>query len=189
MPHRTSLGLLSLLAAACTLSACHSAPHPPRREQLSWRHELDARAARYGHRNIIAIVDSAYPSQSKPGVEMIVTGEDQLAVVREVLRVVGDQKHVRPSVFTDAELASVAEADAPGISAYRSQLNDMLKDLPHAAAPHEKIIATLDETSQTFNVLLLKTNLTLPYTSVFIRLECGYWSDDAEQRLRAALGR
>jgi hypothetical protein len=36
-------------------------------------------------------------------------------------------------------------------------------------------------------VLLLKTDLTLPYTSVFIRLDCGYWSDEAEQQLRAAI--
>jgi hypothetical protein len=26
----------------------------------------------------------------------------------------------------------------------------------------------------------------LPYTSVFIQLDCGYWSAEAEQRLRAA---
>jgi hypothetical protein len=26
--------------------------------------------------------------------------------------------------------------------------------------------------------------MTIPYTSVFVRLECGYWSADAEKRLR-----
>jgi hypothetical protein len=45
----------------------------------------------------------------------------------------------------------------------------------------------LDEAGKTFNVLILKTNLTLPYTSVFLELDCGYWSEEAEQRLRAAL--
>jgi hypothetical protein len=29
--------------------------------------------------------------------------------------------------------------------------------------------------------------MTLPYTSVFIRLDCGYWSDEAELELRAAM--
>jgi hypothetical protein len=38
-------------------------------------------------------------------------------------------------------------------------------------------------------VLVLKTRLTIPYTSVFIRLECGYWSADAEKRLRAAMAK
>jgi hypothetical protein len=31
------------------------------------------------------------------------------------------------------------------------------------------------------------TNLTLPYTSVFLELDCGYWSPEAEQRLRDAI--
>jgi hypothetical protein len=34
---------------------------------------------------------------------------------------------------------------------------------------------------------VLKTNMTVPYTSVFIRLDCRYWSADAEQRLRARM--
>jgi hypothetical protein len=34
-----------------------------------------------------------------------------------------------------------------------------------------------------------KTNLTLPYTSVFLQIDCGYWSADAERRLRDAMAR
>jgi hypothetical protein len=50
--------------------------------------------------------------------------------------------------------------------------------------PHEEIISRLDEDSRMFNVLLLKTNLTIPYTSVFIQLDCGYWDAEKEKRLR-----
>ena len=52
-----------------------------------------------------------------------------------------------------------------------------LKGQKVTSLPHEKTIEQLDEAGQTFHVLLLKTDLTLPYTSVFIRLDCGYWSD------------
>lgn len=152
-----------------------------------WRSVLQSRLALYGHRNVIAVVDSAYPAQSKPGVEMIATNEEQLAVVAEVLRSIDGHSQVRPSVMTDAELPSVAEQDAPGIGAYRERLATLLGRRPVASMPHERIIASLDETSRTFNVLLLKTNLALPYTSVFIRLECGYWTDEAEKRLRESL--
>jgi hypothetical protein len=34
---------------------------------------------------------------------------------------------------------------------------------------------------------VIKTTAAVPYTSVFLRLDCAYWSDDAERRLRAAL--
>ncbi|MDP4291175.1 MAG: hypothetical protein Q8908_08845, partial [Bacteroidota bacterium] len=54
---------------------------------------------------------------------------------------------------------------------------------------HENIIAMLDDAGKTFNILLLKTKLTLPYTSVFFRLECGYWTDEAEKELRAAMAK
>jgi len=54
--------------------------------------------------------------------------------------------------------------------------------------PHDKLIATVNDASKTFQVLVLKTNMTIPYSSVFIRLNCKYWSDEAEARLRAKMG-
>lgn len=50
--------------------------------------------------------------------------------------------------------------------------------------PHEAIIHNLDAAGQLFNVLILKTTLRIPYTSIFLELECGYWNADAEKRLR-----
>jgi hypothetical protein len=53
--------------------------------------------------------------------------------------------------------------------------------------PHEDIIKMLDKAAETFNVLILKTDLALPYTSVFFQLDCGYWSAEAEAKLREAI--
>jgi hypothetical protein len=52
--------------------------------------------------------------------------------------------------------------------------------------PHEEIIAKLDQTAQVFRVLVIKTELTIPYTSMFFELDCCYWTPEAEQRLRRA---
>ena len=41
--------------------------------------------------------------------------------------------------------------------------------------------------SKTFRVLIIKTTLTIPYTSVFLQLDCAYWSAAAESRLRAKM--
>lgn len=35
--------------------------------------------------------------------------------------------------------------------------------------------------------MIIKTDLPLPYTPVFIRLDCGYWSAEAEKELRTAM--
>jgi hypothetical protein len=153
----------------------------------NWAAVLRQRLPLYGHRNFIAIVDSAYPAQSRPGIETIATGASQIAVVRETLADLGRARHVRPRIYVDRELEFVAEADAPGIGKYRDELRYTLEGLPVDSLPHEQIIARLDKAAQLFNVLILKTDLALPYTSVFVELECGYWTDDAEKRLRQAM--
>ena len=35
--------------------------------------------------------------------------------------------------------------------------------------------------------LIIKTPLTILYASVFFQLDCGYWSSEAEQHVRAAM--
>lgn len=153
-----------------------------------WRAKLAADLPALGHRNWIVIADSAYPWQARPGIETVATGAAQLEVVRAVLEAVEASAHVRPEVFLDAELAAVSEADAPGIEAYRRELAALLGGRAvERGLAHEAVIARLDADAARYRVLILKTGLALPYTSVFVRLECGYWSAEAEQRLRAAL--
>jgi hypothetical protein len=133
------------------------------------------------------IADSAYPLQTAAGVETVYAEADQLQVVKTVLAELGKTKHVKPVIYTDAELEHVPEKDAPGIEAYRHGLRRLLGGQPVQVLPHEKIIARLDDAGKTFHVLLVKTPLAIPYTSVFLQLDCGYWNAEAEQRLRDAM--
>lgn len=153
----------------------------------TWKDTLRERLALYGHRNWIAVVDSAYPAQSSPGVETLATGAGQLDVLRETLEIVASAPHVTPVVYVDRELDFVDESDAPGVAAYRQHLRTLLDGLPWKCTPHEEIIGMLDHAGRAFRVLILKTGMTLPYTSVFLQLECAYWSAAAEGRLRAAI--
>src|ERR1700726_2596666 len=154
------------------------------RSHQDWRVRLNQQLQLMGHRNWIAVVDSAYPLQTSAGIETIETNDDQLDVVRAVLDQLTKAKHVRPEIFTDAELKVVPESDAAGITAYREALTSLLGNTEAQSLPHEEIISKLDEAGKTFHILVLKTKLTIPYTSVFIRLECAYWKPDAEKRLR-----
>lgn len=78
----------------------------------------------------------------------------------------------------------VPDYDAPGASAYRAQIGNLLRNYKIESHPHDQIISDIDEAGKTFHILVLKTNMTIPYSSVFIRLDCKYWSTDAERRLR-----
>lgn len=155
--------------------------------RLDWRERLEQILPAYGHRNWIVVADSAYPAQSNPGIETLVSGDEQIAVVEHVLRAINASGHVHANVYADRELAHVAESDAPGVGSYRRELDALLAGACVQVVPHEEIIARLDEAAKLFNVLVVKTNLTIPYTSVFFELDCGYWSAEAEERLRSAI--
>jgi len=152
-----------------------------------WKEKLQQELPLLGHRNWIVVADSAYPLQTAPGIETIYVKADQLEVVKGVLAELAKTRHVKPTIYTDAEMKFVAEKNAPGIGAYRDALEKLLAHQPVQVLPHEQIIAKLDEAGRTFKVLLIKTTLTKPYTSVFFQLECGYWNADSEAALRQAI--
>jgi len=169
-----TLLLMSLLAIIAITTGCRG----------TWQAKLAEKLPVMGHRNWIVVADSAYPAQSRAGIETIATGKEQIETVKAVLKAMDDTHHVRPIIYLDRELQSVSEADAPGIGAYRRGLEMLLQERVVNSIPHEELIAKLDEAAKTFRVLILKTNSTLPYTSVFLELDCGYWSSEAEKRLR-----
>jgi len=180
--------LAGLALSSPASSAEHSSSEQPNIERAhDWQQEVRDIIPLFGHRNWIVIADSAYPAQSRPGIETIVVNADQLDVLRRVLAQLSASRHIRPIIYTDKELESVPEADAPGISQYRRNLTGYLGSQTTQSLLHEQIISKLDDAAKTFRVLIIKTTMTIPYTSVFLQLDCAYWSPDAERRLREAM--
>ena len=159
----------------------------PQTEQPDWKDRLNSILPLFGHRNWIVVADSAYPTQSKPGIETIVSEGDHLNVLQLVLDAIAACRHIRAKVYADKELAYVAESDAPGVQEYCSKLEVMLDGARVVSIPHEQMIQKLDQSAQVFRILLIKTDMSIPYTSIFFELDCGYWSAEAEQRLRLAM--
>lgn len=174
-----TLFMTSLFTIIAITTGCHA----------TWQDKLTRELPVMGHRNWLVVADSAYPAQSRAGIETIATGRDQIQTVKAALEAVDNAPHVQPIIYLDQELQSILESDAPGINHYRGRLNLLLKGRVVNSIPHEELIAKLDEAAKTFRILILKTNLTLPYTSFFIELDCGYWSPEAEKRLRDKMSR
>jgi len=177
------LALGTLLCAA----AVYAAPPAEANTGTNWEAAVTSEMPLLGHRNWILIVDSAYPLQVTPGIQTIETGEPMLAVAHFVLGAVKQSIHVRSDIFMDAELPFVPDQDAPGTSAYRRSIGNLLRGYTVVSEPHEKLLSQIAEAGTSVRILVLKTNSTIPYSSIFIRLNCKYWSDDAEQRLRARM--
>jgi RbsD / FucU transport protein family len=172
------------LSTLLTLLLTLSLPTVSQSPAGNWRTAVNQKLPLLGHRNWILIVDSAYPLQSSPGVETIETNASQLEVARFVLDAINRSIHVRPDILMDAELPYVPESDAPGVTAYRADAAQLLAGMKIESLPHEQIIGRIDQAGATMRVLVLKTTMAVPYTSIFLRLNCKYWSDDAEKRMR-----
>ena len=155
--------------------------------KANWEEILKDRLRLYGHRNWLVIADAAYPAQSRQAIETIVADEEQTTVLERTSAILGECKHIKPNIYTDEELAFVREEDAPGISSYRERLGSLLRVSEIHVLPHEEIIAQLDRAGELFRVLVIKTKMRIPYTSVFFELDCGYWNAQGEKRLRAAM--
>jgi hypothetical protein len=156
----------------------------PDSESESWESRFERIVPLFGHRNWIVVADAAYPAQSNPGIETLFTGGDHTEVLGKVLDVIGASRHVRANIYVDAELKLVTEADAPVVCALRVKMTALLAGKNTYERAHEQINARLDQAGKLFRILTLKSTLTIPYTSVFLELDCGYWSEEAEKRLR-----
>jgi hypothetical protein len=177
------IGLLTVLAVRVSVAT------PPGSAHDGWKQVLQTRIPLYGHRNWIVIADAAYPSQAGPGIETIVADAGQFDVLDFTLKSLANSRHLTPTIYTDQELHFLTDKDAPGISGYRDQLMAMLGDRKTTSLLHEKLIDKLDTVSKTFRVLIVKTNIALPYTTVFLQLDCAYWPSEAEARLRAVMAK
>ncbi len=172
------VSVLGIAALGAQTSGKKDVPAAP------WEKKLLEDLPALGHRNWIVIADSAYPDQISPGIEIVVSGEDHLAVLGKVLKALDASRHVRPKIYLDKELSYLGDDLAPGIEALKTKLDATLKGREVKPLLHEELIARLDEVAKTFRVLMIKTDLALPYTSVFMELDCGYWPPESEQKLR-----
>jgi len=149
-----------------------------------WKDKLKKQLPLLGHRNWILIVDKAYPMQSANGITTINTKKDFLDVLKFVLESIKLEKHTSPIIYTDKELTFMDDSLCPGVEKFQKDLKRTLEGSNVNCILHDEVFSKLDKASQLFNVLVIKTECLIPYTSVFFELNCGYWSEEKEKALR-----
>lgn len=175
--------LISFLSGGCGRSYVPG----EKMEVPGWDEELKKDLDLLGHRNWILVVDKAFPEQSSPGMKYIYLEEELNPVLSRVLEVIDSSSHVTPAVFRDRELAFITEEQASGIETFRKETEKVLKGREVHTLLHNDVFSMLDESSSLFRVLVIKTRTALPYTSVFLRLDCSYWGAGDEARLRSIM--
>ena len=182
---RTHVVIFSVLILTGILQSCQNVDQlPPVPAELSWKQVLAEDLNLLGHRNWILVVDKAFPEQSSAGMKYLYVEEDLLSTLEYVLKQVESSTHVTPVVYRDKELAYITEDQVPGIGEFRSSAERILKGYAVNTLLHDDVFLRLDESASLFRVLVIKTNGTLPYTSVFLQLDCSYWGPEDERVLR-----
>lgn len=150
----------------------------------SWKVAVEKKLNLMGHRNWILVVDKAFPEQSSPGMTYIYVDQDLIPTLKEVLSMVAASGHVSPVVYRDLELNYLSDREVPGIESFRAEIDSLFSGTPVQSMLHEEVFSLLDESSSLFTTLVIKTSCTLPYTSVFLQLDCAYWGPEDEKALR-----
>lgn len=156
----------------------------PLEELKTWQEVLEEDLHLLGHRNWILVVDKAFPEQSSPGMKYIYVDQDLLPTLDHVLGALDKSTHVKPIIYQDKELSFIKEEQVDGIEAFRSASAKTLDGRAVNTLLHDEVFKMLDESSSLFRVLVIKTNCTIPYTSVFLQLDCSYWGPENEKILR-----
>ena len=175
---------LAVLAVGLTvLSSCSTTNNQAKSPgDEDWNVFLEDVLPMLGHRNWIVITDMAYPLQSGQGITTLYADEPYLEVLKTVNEKIKAAPHVFAHVYNDKELEYITEEMVPGIGELRSGIRSICG--PEAkSVMHEELISRLDEAGKLFSVLIIKTPLTVPYTTTFFELDCAYWDSVRQSTL------
>lgn len=171
------LGLVSLLGG-CAWS-----------ESQGWKEALEVQTSQLGYRNWIVVAEASFPAHSRTGVRQVSAYQPVPVVLDEVLQTLERTEHVRPRIYLPREMRAVENDFAPGVDRFRNELETALHGHVVTELEQESLMTLIQDAQKSFDVLVIRTSTALPYSSVFLELEPGYWDGESEAWLRERIER
>ena len=177
----------------CVMLSCFLGCSQNQSEQLKqltvWKTDLKSEIQALGYRNWIVIADASFPFYNRSGIRTVVAPVETPEIVSEVISTIETTQHVKPQFYVARELNAIKNRQAPGITTFRQKLETSLKGQKVTEIDDATLNRLLQGTSSTYAILVIKSQTSLPYTSVFVELDSGYWDAEAEQELRKRLNK
>jgi hypothetical protein len=123
-------------------------------------------------------------------VQVIATGAAHLDVLAHVMAYLRASPAVRPLIALDEEFRFVPDDHAPGATRLYAEVLKLLDGQSHEPIRrelHATLLAEVNALARDYSVIVIKTNGTIPYSSIFLTLECGYWTAEDEAVLRQTM--
>ena len=150
----------------------------------TWRRAVVGHTKQLGYRNWIVIAEASFPAHNRSGVRQISAPVEIPEALDYVLQTLERTEHVRPRVYLSREVTSVENDFAPGIDDLRKRVRTALHGHEATVLEQESLITLMQDANRSFDILVIRTQTALPYSSVFLELRPGYWDPDSEIRLR-----
>ncbi len=156
------------------------------REKLppAWGKTVSREVDALGIQNWIIIAESSFPVVSRVGVRTLVVDAEVPELVDYVVNHLESSENVNPTFNTARELPYVSNDRAPGIDQFRKDLKEALHGHEVRQMDNRSLTLLAHSDASKFAVLVLKSKTALPYSSVFVELDSGYWDRGSEDKLR-----
>ena len=151
------------------------------------RDTISPQLQQLGARNWVVIADPTYPIPAGTGAQTMVVSAGSLDTFREVLDLIEQQGALTPRIWINNEMEAITDNLAPGIEHYNTSINNLVSGRFCYRLDERIISAQVAEASHNFRVLFIKTPTQLPYSSIAIELDSGYWDSDSETEIRERL--
>lgn len=178
--------LLANLLLSCSIQK-EPATEIQTQQSANWQTALQEKLPLLGHRNWIVITDMAYPLQAKEGITTLYASESYTEVLGTVKKMLDTSAHVYAHTYQDKELSFLEEDICPGIANLKEEMKKVLSPTEIMHIEHDNLIGRLDSISNLFEVVIIKTGLTKPYTSTFFELDCKYWDNHKQSILNGRI--
>ena len=163
------------------VGGCGSAPD---RTAPVWAGTVEREVDALGIQNWIIVAESSFPVVTRGGVRTLVVDGEIPQIVDFIVNHLEKSETVTPAFNTARELSFVSNDRAPGIDSLREQLNKSLHGHQVRQMDNRALILLAHRDASKYAILVLKSKTSLPYSSVFIELDSGYWDRESEDRLR-----
>ncbi|MFD2257319.1 RbsD/FucU domain-containing protein [Luteolibacter algae] len=157
--------------------------------QKTWQDSVNNQVHQLGYRNWIVIAEASFPAHNRPGIRQVNADAEIPEVLDYVFNALEETQHVKPHVYLTREMRAVENDFAPGINELRKKIVGALHGHESTELDQQSLVTLMESANQNFDVLVIRTPTALPYTSVFLELQPGYWDAESEDRLRERIRR
>ena len=136
---------------------------------------------------LISVKGTSQIEKAKEGITTLYANEPYTEVLGTVKKMLDNSSHVYAHTYQDKELSFLEEDICPGIANLKEEMKKVLSPSEIMHIEHDNLIDRLDSISNLFEVVIIKTGLTKPYTSTFFELDCKYWDNRRQSILNGRI--